>query len=89
MRSTKSSSVLVDISKFLGWLEEKEGNNVTHEKEASKLQCSNNGKILIEIDSNVLENAVFNVLKSEKGQEIIRSVPRRRNKLKASGDISG
>jgi len=30
----------------------------------------------------VLENAIFNVLKSEKGREIIQSIPRKYSKTK-------
>jgi hypothetical protein len=37
---------------------------------------------MIEIDPGVLENAVFAVLKSERGQEAIRSVPRKNTKTK-------
>ena len=87
-RSEKIEGLKFDISKFLGRLGEKEGNTPTQEKEVTP-QYMNNEKIVIEIESNVLENAVFNVLKSEKGQEIIRSIPRRKNKVKRSGESSG
>ena len=40
------------------------------------------GKIVIEIDPGVLENAVFAVLKSERGQEAIRSIPKKNTKTK-------
>jgi hypothetical protein len=42
----------------------------------------NTGKILIELDPEVIENAVLSVLKSEKGQEIIQSIPRKYTKRK-------
>jgi hypothetical protein len=40
------------------------------------------GKISIEVDPRVLEEAVINVLNSERGREIIQSVPRRYTKKK-------
>ena len=41
---------------------------------------ANNGKIVIELDPKILEDVVFTVLKSEKGQEVIRSIPKKRIK---------
>lgn len=68
--------MIYDISRFLHrdgetWNEDKSEQN---ESSAKKITP---GKITIEIDSNVLENAVFDILKSEKGREIIQAVPRK------------
>jgi hypothetical protein len=75
-------SRLLDTTEFLGMKKEKEGDNHPQENGDSKPQHPNNGKIVIEIDPGVLENAVFAVLKSEKGQEAIRSIPRKNTKTK-------
>lgn len=70
----------IDFSTLIQKTLEKEGKELPKEKPEPIPLQANNKKIVIEIDPSVLENAVFSVLKSEKGQEIIRSIPRRRNK---------
>jgi len=50
-------------------------------------QQTNHGKIVIELDAEILENAVITVLKSERGQEIIRGIPRKRGRPKNMGEI--
>ena len=84
-RGEKIDGMTFDFPEFLRMVKEKEGDNQAHEKEDQKPQRTNNGKIVIEIDPGVLENAVFAVLKSEKGQEAIRSIPRKNTKTK--GDV--
>jgi len=81
-RGEKIDGMTFDFPEFLRMIKEKEGDNQAHEKEDQKPQRTNNGKIVIEIDPGVLENAVFAVLKSEKGQEAIRSIPRKNTKTK-------
>ena len=81
-RGKKIEGMTFDFPEFLKMINEDEGDNLAHEKEDPKPQRPNNGKIVIEIDPGVLENAVFAVLKSEKGQEAIRSVPRKNTKTK-------
>ena len=44
------------------------------------------GKILIELEPEILEEAVFTILKSEKGQQIIQSIPRKRGRPKKSNE---
>lgn len=81
-RGRKIDGFALDISEFLRMIKEKEESNHAHEKENPKPQRPNTIKIMIEIDPGVLENAVFAVLKSERGQEAIRSVPRKNAKTK-------
>lgn len=70
----------IDFSTLIQKTLDKEGKELPEEKPESIPPRANNRKIVIEIDPSVLENAVFSILKSEKGQEIIRSIPRKRNK---------
>jgi hypothetical protein len=72
----------IDFAKLIGIMQEKNGNEQPQEKQESIPQRVNHGKIVIEIDPGVLENAVFAVLKSERGQEAIRSVPRKNTKTR-------
>ncbi len=71
----------IDFSSLIGKMQENEGVEVPEEKPESIPQRVNKGKITIELDTEVIENAVFNVLKSEKGQELIQSIPRRTKKM--------
>ena len=52
------------------------------EKTPSSSVKPSTGKITLEIDPEVLEDAVIKILKSEKGREIIQSVPRKYTKKK-------
>jgi hypothetical protein len=70
----------IDFSKLISKMQKKEGNEQPEKKQESTPQRENTGKIVIELDPEVIESAVFTVLKSEKGQELIRSIPRRRKK---------
>jgi hypothetical protein len=72
----------IDFSTLISKMQEKEGNKQPEEKQESIPQRVNTGKILIELDPEVIENAVLSVLKSEKGQEIIQSIPRKYTKRK-------
>ena len=65
----------INFSKLIGKDEEKKGDEQSQEKPESIPQRANNGKIVIELNSEILEDAVFNVMKSERGREIIRSIP--------------
>jgi len=75
----KIDGMTYDISDFLRRYGEA-SNEKSSEQSESPAKKVHSGKITIEIDSDVLETAVFNVLKSEKGREIIRSTPRRKLK---------
>jgi hypothetical protein len=61
--------------------EEKETKNPQNYQESIPRQ-PNNGKIVIEIDPGILEDAILTVLKSDRGQEIIRSIPKKRGRPK-------
>jgi len=82
-RGEKIDGHTIDFSGLIGKMQEKEVSKQPEEKQESVPQQTNTGKIMIEIDPGVLENAVFAVLKSERGQEAIRSVPRKNKKTKA------
>lgn len=81
-RGCKIDGFALDISEFLRMIKEKEESDHGYEDENPKPQRHDTGKIVIEIDPGVLENAVFAVLKSERGQEAIRSVPKKNVKTK-------
>ena len=72
-----------DISGFLESIREKNVNQKSEEMDDSLTKKVPNGKITIEIDCDVLDNAVLNILKSEKGREVIQSIPRKYRKLKS------
>jgi len=86
-RGIKINGIKYSIPDFLEAMTKKGSDNHAHEKEDPKTQLTNNGKIVIEIDPGVLENAVFAVLKSERGQEAIRSVPRKKTKTKTKAEV--
>lgn len=76
----KIDGMTYDISELLGKYFEKPVKSIEWRELPEK--TASNGKIIIEIDSEVLENSVFNVLKSEKGREIIRSTMNRKQEQK-------
>jgi hypothetical protein len=78
----KIDGMTYDISKLLGKYQEINANETSIERNDLPLKKTPGGKITIEIDSEVLENAVFNVLKTERGRAIIQSVPRKYTKRK-------
>ena len=80
----KIDEITYDFSKLIRKDEEKKNNKDSQEKEELTPQRSNNGKIVIELDPVILEDAVFAVLRSEKGQEIIQSIPRKKGRPKKS-----
>ena len=82
-RGEKIDGHTIDFSGLIGKMQEKEVSEQPEEKKELVPQQTNTGKIVIEIDPGVLENAVFAVLKSERGQEAIRSIPRKKTKTKA------
>jgi hypothetical protein len=80
----KIDGMTYDFSKLIRKDEEKKDNKDPQENVESIPRRTNNGKIMIELDPVILEDAVFAVLKSEKGQEIIQSIPRKRGRPKKS-----
>jgi hypothetical protein len=79
-RNTEINGLSFDISNFISKVKENEEKIVKSEDNPPRQQPVNCGKIVIEIGSEALENAVCMVLKSEKGREIIQSVPRKYTK---------
>ena len=77
----------INFSKLIRKDEIKKGDEQPQEKTEPIPQRVNTGKIVIELDTEVIENAVFNFLKSEKGQELIQSTPRKR-KRKMNKEVS-
>ena len=75
----------IDFSTLISKMQEKEGNEQPEEKQESISRRANNGKIVIELDPEILEDAVFTILKSEKAKELIQSIPRRRKKKNEPG----
>jgi len=69
----------IDFSQFLQVLK-KNDHERTVETPKSGISELTGGKIVIELDPSVIENAVFNILKIDKGQEMIRSILRKRTK---------
>lgn len=84
-RNEKIDGMNYDISKLLENVEGKNIEKSAPEGAESVARKSASGKIIIEIDSDVLEDAVFNVLRSERGQEVIRSTPRKRKVMREAG----
>lgn len=80
----KIDGMTYNFSKLIRKDEEKKENKDSQENVESIPRRTNNGKIMIELDPVILEDAVFAVLKSEKGQEIIQSIPRKRGRPKKS-----
>ena len=78
----KIDGMTYDFSKLIRKDEEKKENKDPQENVESIPRRTNNGKIMIELDPVILEDAVFAVLKSKKGQEIIQSIPRKRGRPK-------
>lgn len=83
-REKKIAGISFDIPDFVEVIKKKDGQSPVSEAKESTQRPSASGKITIEIDPVVLENAVFNVLKSERGREIIQSVPRKYIRTKAA-----
>jgi hypothetical protein len=80
-RETKIDGMKLDISQFLS-REKIEGEDKPKpDNELPKKEQRNTDKITIEIDPDVLENAVFNVLKSEKGRDLIQQIKKQKRKV--------
>lgn len=79
-RGDKIEGIKFAIPDFVAAITKKGTDHTTPEKEDPKPQQTNNGKIVIEIDPVVLEAVVLSTLSSEKGQEIIRSISKRKSK---------
>lgn len=80
----KIEGMTYDISDFLRSLKEPGDKKLTSNNNDPKSNSTHNGKIVIEIDSNMLENAVIQVLSSEKGRQIIQSIPSKYTKKKVN-----
>lgn len=74
----KIDEMTYDFSKLIRKDEGGKDKKDPQQKEELTSRRSNNGKIIIELDPVILEDAVFAVLKSGRGQEIIQSIPRKR-----------
>lgn len=79
-RGAQIDGVKFNIPEYVDYLTEKRGERPTPQIEEPGPHPAKRKKITIEIDSDVLENAVLTVLKSEKGREIIQAIPRKYNK---------
>ena len=79
----KIETISYDIPKFLERYKAESFDEKSGEKDDSPIKKVPSGKITIEIDCEVLDNAVLNVLKSEKGREVIQSIPRKYRKVKS------
>jgi len=80
-RDTKIDGMKFDVSHFLSRGNTPGDNKPNQGNELRKVEKVGTDKILIEIDSEVLENAVFNVLKSEEGRGIIRQIKNEKRKV--------
>ncbi|MEN6396008.1 MAG: hypothetical protein ABFC78_05950 [Methanoregula sp.] len=76
----------IDFSKLISKMQEKEVDQQPEETQESVPRRTTREKITIELDPEAIENAVFTVLKSEKGQEIIQSIPRKRGRKKKTNE---
>jgi hypothetical protein len=81
-RNTGINGISFDISRISSGLKEKETEQTPPKKVTSDPIKPSTGKITIEIVSDVLEEAVIKVLTSERGREILQSVPRKYSKKK-------
>jgi len=75
----KIEGMSFDISDFLHRYGETNSEKPNEQNE-SPVKTTPPGKITIVIDNDVLENAVFDILKSERGRDLIQSVPRKYTK---------
>jgi len=88
-RNEKIDGMDFDISKIIENVKEKNIEKSAPERADLPARKSAGGKIIVEIDSDVLEDAVFNVMRSERGQEVIRSTPRKRKNMREAGVVTG
>ena len=80
-REMRIDSMKFDISRFLSRENAPGDSKLNQGNELQNMERVSTDKILIEIDSGVLENAIFNVLKSEKGRRIIRQIKKEKHKV--------
>ncbi len=73
-RGEKIDGLSFDISKFLAILKKQDDSKSAPEQEKLNPPKPASGKIVIEIEPDVLETAVFNVLTSDKGRQIISEI---------------
>jgi hypothetical protein len=79
-RGEKIDGYTIDFSKLFH--QEKAEGTFCQEQPAVLSHKINRGRIVIELEPEVLEETVINVLQSERGREIISSIPRRRGRKK-------
>ena len=80
-RETKIDGMKLDISHFLS-REKIEGDDKPKpEHELPRKEQGNTDKIIVEINPDVLENAVFNILKSEKGRVLIQQIKKQKRRI--------
>ena len=82
-RNTEINGLSFDVSRALPKGKEKTADQSPPGKDPARSNKSSTGKISIDIDPEVLEGIIVNVLKSERGREIIQSVPRKYRKTKS------
>lgn len=87
-RNTEINGVTFDIARIASRFKEKVADQALSKKDGSDSPKHTPGKIIIEISSDILEEAVIKVLKSEKGREIIQSVTRNYSKKAKSNRYS-
>jgi hypothetical protein len=81
-RETKIDGMRFDVSHFLSRENDEGEDKPKPNNEQPKPERRIRDKITIEIDPDVLENAVFNVLKSEKGCVLIQQIKKEKRKIK-------
>jgi hypothetical protein len=81
-KKTEINGLSFKISRSLPEGKEKKTQETSDDKISRASDKTSTGKISVEIDSEVIEDAVIRILKSERGREIIQSVPRKYPKAK-------
>lgn len=79
-KKTEINGITFDISRVLPKGKEKKTEELSHEKNRASHRKPSEGKIAVEIDSEVLEDVIIKILNSERGREIIQSIPRKYTK---------
>jgi hypothetical protein len=80
-RETKIDGMKFDISGFLSRENSAGDDRPKPGNELPKKEQGNTDKITIEIDPDVLENAVFNILKSDKGRVLIQQIKKQKRRI--------
>ena len=80
-RETKIEGMKFDVSHFLSRENIAEEDKPKPDIELLNKDRRNADKIIIEINPDVLENAVYNILKSEKGRVLIQQIKKEKRKI--------